>query len=70
MKTYLLNRVESIVSKEEIASFEQFLFLSQSFQKLSAAEASESVYIRERVSTSNKSDADYFECIKYKLQIF
>ena len=43
MKTYLFNRVENIVSKGEIARFEQFLLLSQSFQKSSAAEASESV---------------------------
>ena len=50
MNTYLLNRVENIVSKEEIACFEQFLRLSQSFQKSSAAEASESVYMWERVN--------------------
>ena len=43
MKTSLLNRVENIVSKGEIARFEQFLLLSQSLQKTSATEASESI---------------------------
>ena len=51
MKEYLLKRVENIVAKGEIARFEQFLLLSQCFLKLSAAEASESVYMRERVNT-------------------
>ena len=37
------------VSKGEIARFEQFLILSLCFKKSSAAEASESVHIRERV---------------------
>ena len=49
MKTHLLNRVENIASRGEIACFEQFLLLSQCFQKISAAEMSESVYMRERV---------------------
>ena len=49
MKTYLLKRVENNVSKGEIACFEQSLLLSQSFQKSSTSEASESVYMRERV---------------------
>ena len=48
MKTFLLIIVENIVSKGEIARIEQFLLLSQSFQMSSAAEASESVYMRER----------------------
>ena len=39
MKTFLLIRVENIVSKGEIPCFEQFLLLSQCFQKLSATEA-------------------------------
>ena len=42
-------KVENIVVKEEIARFEQFLLLSICFQKPSAAEASESVYMRERI---------------------
>ena len=42
--------MENIVAKGEIACFEQFLVLSV-FKKLSAAEASESVYMRERVKT-------------------
>ena len=32
-------RVENMLTKEEIASFEQFLILSECFQKSSAAEA-------------------------------
>ena len=39
MKVRLLNKVENNVAKEEIACFEQF-------HKSSAAEVSESVYIR------------------------
>ena len=43
-------KVENIVAKGEIACFEQFLFLSLDvFKKLCAAEASKSVYMRERV---------------------
>ena len=37
------------MAKGEIACFEQFLLLSLYFQELSAAEASESVFMRERV---------------------
>ena len=44
-----LNRIENMVTKGEIACFEQFSLLSPCFQKTSAAEVSESVYIRERV---------------------
>ena len=43
MNGWLLNRVETIVAKGEIACYEQFLLLSQCFQKSSAAEASKSV---------------------------
>ena len=43
MKGLLLNGVENIVAKGEIACFEKFLSLSQCFQKLSAAEASKRV---------------------------
>ena len=45
----MLKRVENIVAKEEIARFGQFLLLSQCFPKSSAAEASESVCMWERV---------------------
>ena len=41
--------MENIVAKGEIACFEQFLLLSLCFEKSSAAEASKSVYMRERV---------------------
>ena len=41
-------KVENIVAKGEIARFEQFLFCHYVFKKTSAAEASESVYMRER----------------------
>ena len=37
------------MAKEENARYEHFLLLSQCLQKLSVAEASESVYMRERV---------------------
>ena len=40
------DKVENIVANEE---FEQFLLLSQCFQKTSAADASESVFMREKV---------------------
>ena len=47
----LWRKVENIVAKGEIARFVQFLLLSlYDFKKLSAAEASESVYMRERVN--------------------
>ena len=39
----LLNRVEHIVENGEIARYEQFLLLSQCFQKSSAVDASESI---------------------------
>ena len=42
------------MAKEEIACFEQFLLLSQCFQKSSAAKVSKNVCIRERVQISNK----------------
>ena len=54
MKTNLWNRVNIFVSKGEIYHFEQFLLLSQSFQKLSAADASESAYMRERVKPEHE----------------
>ena len=38
------------MAKGEIACFEQFLLLSQCFQKSSASEASKSVYMLERVN--------------------
>ena len=44
-----MKKVENIVAKVEIPCFEQFLLLSHCFQKLSAAGASECVYIWERV---------------------
>ena len=49
MKEQSLNRVENMVSKGEIACFEPFLLLCHDFKKLSAAKASESAYMRERV---------------------
>ena len=49
MKVKLLKKVENVVANGEIAQFEQFFLLSQCLQKSSSAEASESVYMRERV---------------------
>ena len=40
-----------MVAKVEIACFEQFLLLSPCFQKSSASEVSESVFMWERVNT-------------------
>ena len=41
------------MAKGEIAHYEQFLLLSQCFQMSSAAEMSESFYMRERVTMWN-----------------
>ena len=52
-----LKLIENIVAKGEIARSEQFLLLSQCFQKPFAAEASESVCMWEKVNiilNSNK----------------
>ena len=49
MKEQLLNKVANIVTVGKNAHNEQFLLLSLCFQKLSAAEASESVCMLERV---------------------
>ena len=50
--------MKTLWQKKKIARFQQFLLLSLCFKKLSAAEASESVYMRERV---NDSAADIFK---------
>ena len=42
-------KVEKMVANGEIAHFEQFLLLLQCFKKSSAAEASKSVYMWEKV---------------------
>ena len=42
-------KTETMLAKGEIARIEQFLLLSQCFQLKSAADASESVCMRERV---------------------
>ena len=52
VQSLLLNTVENIVAKGEINRFEQFLLMSQCFQKPSAAEASEIVYMRVMVNHS------------------
>ena len=46
----LSNEVENIVASGEIARFEQFFLLQQYFQKSSAAEASESICMWERIN--------------------
>ena len=48
MKVKLLNRIENIVANGEIAH--EISFLVQYFQKSSAAEASESVYMKDACS--------------------
>ena len=52
-----MNRVEIIVAKGKIDLYEQFLYLPQLFQKLSAAEALESVCMLERDSKSAADDS-------------
>ena len=49
MQVSLLKQVENIVAKGKIAHNEQFILLSQYFQKSSAVEASESICMWERV---------------------
>ena len=66
----LLLKVENIVAKGEIAGLSNFFFCHYVFKKPSAAEASESVYMRERVnpfSTFSKSAANDFENIFAKI---
>ena len=46
----MYNTVENIVPKEEISHYEQLLLMSQWFQKSTAAEASESVGLWEKVN--------------------
>ena len=53
MRDLLLNRVEHIVAKVEIARFEQFLLLPQCFQKSTVGDASKCVYTLERVKVLN-----------------
>ena len=48
MKEQLLKKVETILAKEEIAQYKQFLLLWQRFQKLSAAQASVTVCMWEK----------------------
>ena len=50
LKVKLMNRVENISTNGEIAHHEQFHPLPKCFQRSSAAEASESVYMMERVN--------------------
>ena len=52
-------KLENIVAEGEIARFEQFLILSQCFQKSSAADASKCVYMWERVNKIPRKDASW-----------
>ena len=52
------------MAKEEIAHFEQLLLWSECFQKSSAAEESESIYMRERETHMVKNTA-YLELSFY-----
>ena len=73
MKEKLLNKVENIVTKGEIACFEQFLLSSQCFQWSSAAMALESVSMWERVNlgfwSSIKGHHNFSECFNLITQI-
>ena len=55
MEVYLLTKVENFVAKGEIAHFGQFLLLTQCFQKSSAADASESVNMWERIKLTHST---------------
>ena len=61
MNAILRIKDENIVTKGEIARFEKFLLLPECFQRSSAAEASENVYMRERVK-------ELF-CFKYEQKV-
>ena len=58
----LWQKVENIVAKGEIARFVQFLFCHYVFKKLSAAQATESVYMRERVNPYPHTDTFWRLC--------
>ena len=69
-----MKNVENIVAKGGIACFEQFLLLSQCFQKSSAADASESVYMWERVKSfydilANSAEPDYADLDQNGLKV-
>ena len=57
------------MTKGEIAHSVQFLLLSLFFKKLSAAEASESVYMREKVKTAYSTDAIKHERKKLPIKV-
>ena len=46
----ILNKVENIVAKGEIANHEHLLLVTQCFQKSSAVEASESICMRKKTN--------------------
>ena len=52
MTVKLSNRIENIVTKGEIGHYEPFVLLPHCFQKLSAAEALESVCMWERIKVT------------------
>ena len=49
------------MAKEEISGFEQILLLSECFQKSSAAETSESVYMWKRVKAEYPTCMTHFD---------
>ena len=57
MNDVLLKEVENVVAKGEIVRFEQCFLSPECFQKSSAAEASESVCMRERFNPFPPADA-------------
>ena len=54
MKEQLLNEVESVVTKVDMAHYEQHLLLPQCFQKLCADKASEKDYMLEMANVNWK----------------
>ena len=63
-------KVETIVAKGEIARFEQFFFCHYVFKKSSATEASESVYMRERVKSFIVSGLESWESLNISYVYF
>ena len=56
-------KVENIVAKEKLLVLRNFFFYHYVFEKPSAAEASESAYMKERVKRPNNITSVYMEIL-------
>ena len=63
------NRVENFVAKGENAHHKQFLLLPRCFQKSSAQEAAESIYMWERIKASKPHLYNNFDPISFTLSL-